>query len=65
MKKFKSFIAFSLALSVLVSCLFSVATISAESAVAANEKITSELKEQYALTDGKKFLLKFGSLMWI
>lgn len=54
MKKFKSLIAFSLVLSVLMSCLFSVAAISVDGTVTANEKITSELKEQYALTDGKE-----------
>lgn len=57
MKKFKSIIALSLTLSVLMSCLFSVAAApSVEDVFMADEKITSDLKEQYALTDGGEVL---------
>lgn len=57
MKKLKSIVALSLTFSVLMSCLFSaVATSSVEDVLTAEEKITSELKEQYALADGDEVI---------
>ena len=61
MKKLKSIVALSLTFSVLISCLFSVAaTSSVEDVLTVEEKITSELKEQYALADGDEVI----ALVW-
>lgn len=57
MKKLRSIIAVSLTISVLMSCLFSMAAApSLEDVLTVDEKITSKLKEQYALTDGGEVL---------
>ena len=57
MKKHKSIVAISIVFSLLMSCTFSATAISStEDILLADEKITSELKEQYVLTDGDEVL---------